>query len=1015
MIARLDRLALGILLIMAGCAGAAPVSSPDEKAGIVRDTFDEGVLFRHARPDRAPNSRVLVLVQTQGAAPEQIWGSLPKRMLADRRFSTTDIALTVYTGTVASGPEGIEPAARQLMALIQNRLRAYEHVHLLSQGSGGFVARRAVLLLQETPSVLVKVRQLLLIDPPVSRKSWDQTCLTSPCEDNPPDEGFFEAFESEWKEAGLLELPADIIRSAKYEEEGLGTFPKGAQVVYLPKGRSPKPGKTRPDDPLLAILADQMARPGYPERRAATVLFLPFSNDPENERRDDLYFGLKAYVEEKGLAQLVRLKIIWKHPPVDGKAGQEKKAREMGRRERADLVVWGQIEDQGLNLMLERMAKRPTVRPYSELGIPEEIPIHAFARLRTAIPLTNPIVFSSLGTDEVDALSRLITVNALQISGDYERGLSLLEEEGERLNERFPNLVPLLTARFLLSTARYPAERARLDQAIEWLKKLLRINSFEEVPELYAISSEAIGQAYWRRAFMSDQDDLQRAVASYEAALSVWTNEDYPERYARAQRGLGNALRDMPAADTTENLERALAAYDEALSIWKYKVHLYERAGTNHAKALAHLRLAELAENDSGRNKHSRAAASLLHSALSAYEKETHPVEYATTYYVLGRVYTSLPPDSEGKNFKNAVGSYQAALSIYTELEDPAAYAAVQSDLGFAYWKMTTGDIAGNIRKAVGSLEEALRYQLPETRPLTYIKTQQQLGRAYFELPTDNRAEVLPDSVTAFQAALAGLANLKHRRAERATTEWHLGRAYLDWQAGDRSSHLESAIRHLNEAQSFFTKEDYPERYAKIQTQLAMAHWLMPSGDRAQTLRDALGHYKKALSIYTVEEYPSHYAATQNNIGISYMELPGSDREKNLKSSVEAFEKALTVLRRSEVPFQYAVTKSNISLAYWHLSELNPDGTDPEISGKLNAHLLDFIEASPEAYFAYHDKGARFLMSSYRDDLQVGSKAVAEQLFHLQMRFRDFSRERPNLFRPEIRARLEVGQPIKVR
>lgn len=48
-------------------------------------------------------------------------------------------------------------------------------------------------------------------------------------------------------------------------------------------------------------------------------------------------------------------------------------------------------------------------------------------------------------------------------------------------------------------------------------------------------------------------------------------------------------------------------------------------------------------------------------------------------------------------------------------------------------------------------------------------------------------------------------------------------------------------------------------------------------------------------------------------------------------------------------------------------------------------------------------------------NLQAGSKAVAEQLFYLQMRFRDFSRERPNLFRPEIRARLEVGQPIKVR
>lgn len=86
-------------------------------------------------------------------------------------------------------------------------------------------------------------------------------------------------------------------------------------------------------------------------------------------------------------------------------------------------------------------------------------------------------------------------------------------------------------------------------------------------PDGWAQSQNNFGEAYLKRIKGDRADNIERAIAAYEAALTLWTREAYPAGWARAQTNLGEALAKRVRGDRKTNLDRAIAVHRAALAI----------------------------------------------------------------------------------------------------------------------------------------------------------------------------------------------------------------------------------------------------------------------------------------------------------------------------------------------------------------------------------------------------------------------------------------------------------------
>jgi tetratricopeptide (TPR) repeat protein len=62
-------------------------------------------------------------------------------------------------------------------------------------------------------------------------------------------------------------------------------------------------------------------------------------------------------------------------------------------------------------------------------------------------------------------------------------------------------------------------------------------------------------------------DNLERAIAFYQAALTVRTFEDFPEKWATTQNNLGLAYSNRIMGDKAQNIELAKKCYENALTV----------------------------------------------------------------------------------------------------------------------------------------------------------------------------------------------------------------------------------------------------------------------------------------------------------------------------------------------------------------------------------------------------------------------------------------------------------------
>jgi tetratricopeptide (TPR) repeat protein len=172
----------------------------------------------------------------------------------------------------------------------------------------------------------------------------------------------------------------------------------------------------------------------------------------------------------------------------------------------------------------------------------------------------------------------------LQAKAGYEEAMPILQQLAP------PEEVAEAQMNFgLVLQSLVPFNLARITDSIQAYHEALRVFTWEDYPQEYAILYNNIAIAYLSMPMASEREYLRQglAVQSFEVALKHINLIDHPREYAMLQNNLGNALQYLVSSHPVDNNLRAIAAYDEALKVRNSRDTPLEYANTISNKANA--------------------------------------------------------------------------------------------------------------------------------------------------------------------------------------------------------------------------------------------------------------------------------------------------------------------------------------------------------------------------------------------------------------------------------------------
>lgn len=174
-----------------------------------------------------------------------------------------------------------------------------------------------------------------------------------------------------------------------------------------------------------------------------------------------------------------------------------------------------------------------------------------------------------------------------------------------------------------------PPSGKGLEEQMEIYEEILSQLASDEAPAFWATVQNKLGIAYAARRRGNSADNMERAIAAYEAALDVTERHGLQVDWAMVQNNLGAVYRKRIRGDKAENMDKAIAAYE---------------------------------------------------SALEVLNQERFPSHWAGTQSSLGLAYLKRTTGERKENLDKAIVAYRSALEVYTE-EFPDQRAKVQKQL----------------------------------------------------------------------------------------------------------------------------------------------------------------------------------------------------------------------------------------------------------------------------------------------------------------------------------------------
>ena len=168
---------------------------------------------------------------------------------------------------------------------------------------------------------------------------------------------------------------------------------------------------------------------------------------------------------------------------------------------------------------------------------------------------------------------------------------------------------------------------------------------------------------------------------------------------------------------------------------------------------------------------------------------------------------------------------------------------------------------------------------------------------------------------------------------EVAEAQMNLG-LVLQGLVGFGLAELKDAVQLYQRALRVFTGEAYPQEYAILQNNIAIAYLSMSLSPEAEEMRQAVAvqSFEQALKWVTLIEHPSEYAMLQNNLANALQYLPSTHPVDNNLRALKAYDEALKVRTARDTPIEYANTISNKANVLYNL----PDDLENPNKGNLN-------------------------------------------------------------------------------
>jgi CHAT domain-containing protein len=345
-----------------------------------------------------------------------------------------------------------------------------------------------------------------------------------------------------------------------------------------------------------------------------------------------------------------------------------------------------------------------------------------------------------------------------------------------------------------------------------------------------------LGNAYWERIRGERADNLERAIASYNASLEVYTREAFPYDWAMTQNNLGNAYWERIRGERADNLELAIASYNASLEV---------------------------------------------------YTREAFPEQWATTQNNLGIAYLYRIRGERADNLERAIASYNASLEVYSREAFPYEWARSQNNLGIAYRDL------GQIPEAFECFRLALEIRTPTAFPINCLQTGRNLGETAFQ------SELWSDAIAGYDAAIQAVEQSCEWASSEATRQ-ELRQNDIDVytkivQACVNANQIENAIEYIERSKArtlvellanrhLSPKGDVPpallNQLQQLKRELPAKRQLLATAqtlnsDAAQPLRQEVSELQSQLQqvLEEIQHIDPSYQLTQFVRPISFTEI----------------------------------------------------------------------------------------------------------------------------------------------
>ena len=281
---------------------------------------------------------------------------------------------------------------------------------------------------------------------------------------------------------------------------------------------------------------------------------------------------------------------------------------------------------------------------------------------------------------------------------------------------------------------------------------------------------------------------------------------------------------------------------------------------------------------------------------------------------------------------RNKIDYLLEIVSIYIgiieskEVKNEGLIASIGKELGDIYYSLAwLIDTKKYLLKSISSYKQSLLYFSLEEFPLDFAMLNYNLSNSYEHLVTIEDFSInINKSIEYARIALEIF--VKHKNSfSSSLAQVKLGNS-LSMLAEvipiNQFNNCKSSIEYYENALEFFTKSDYPNKYAMICNNLGTVYSILVTlSEPMENFQKSIDYYNKSLEFRTIETKPNEYSSTQYNLGILYNKISqigpvslNKDKQTEvLKIAISHFKNALKFRKKENAPILFSKTMINIS------------------------------------------------------------------------------------------------------